>query len=75
MSAAAHLTKIIDALEMQIDDALSFFDRETGEVETVSRDLLGHAEDFGIDEMPEIPEWQADEWETVKRIASSETLC
>ncbi len=72
MSATARLTEIIDALEMQSDDnAISFFDRETGKVETVSKDLLGHAEDFGIDEMPDIPEWQENEWETVKRIASS----
>jgi hypothetical protein len=55
MSAAARLTEIIDALEMQSDDnAISFFDRETGKVETVAKDLLGLAKDFGIDEMPDI---------------------
>ncbi|MGA7236659.1 MAG: UPF0158 family protein [Bryobacteraceae bacterium] len=59
MSAAARLTGIIDVLEMQSDDnALSFFDRKTGGVTTVSKDLLGYAEDFAIEEMPDIHEWQ-----------------
>lgn len=69
MSATARLNKIVEGLEMQFDDrALSFFDRETGEVETVSKELLGEAEDHGTGEMPDIPEWQKGEWETVKRI-------
>lgn len=72
MAATALLTKIVDALEMQFDDALSFFDRETGGVETVSADLLGEAEESDTDEMPDIPEWQEEEWGTVKRIVANE---
>jgi hypothetical protein len=68
------LNKIVEGLEMQSDDALSFYDRETGEVETVSKDLLGEAEDYRTDEMPDIPEWQEDEWETVKRIVAKESF-
>jgi Uncharacterised protein family (UPF0158) len=75
MPKAARLTDIIDGLEMLSDDnALSFFDRGSGEVTTASKDLLDHAEDCSIDEMPDIPDWQKDEWETVKRIASSKNV-
>ena len=57
---------------MQFDDALSFFDRETGEVEAVSKDLPGQAEDDGTDEMPDILEWQEEAWETVRRIVAND---
>lgn len=58
---------------MQFDDnSRSFFDQETGEVETVSADLLGEAEEGDTDEMPDIPEWQEAEWETVKRIVAND---
>lgn len=73
MSATARLTKIVDGLEMQFDDnTLPFFDREAGEVETVSADILGEAEESDTDEMPDIPEWQEEEWGTVKRIVANE---
>lgn len=58
---------------MQFDDnTLPFFDREAGEVETVSADILGEAEESDTDEMPDIPEWQEEEWGTVKRIVANE---
>jgi hypothetical protein len=48
MSATPRLTEISAALEMQFDDnSLSFFDSETGEVTTVSKNLLDCADDFG----------------------------
>ena len=73
MPAKAQLKDLIDALDMQIDEYSSYFDRETGEVETVSDALLNAAEDSGDGEEPDhLLEWQEEEWEVVKRIVSAE---
>ncbi len=71
MPATVHLNDIIDALEMQFDEALSYLDLEAGQVVTVSEDLLREAEE-SADEEPDLPDWQKDEWETAKRIVSSD---
>jgi hypothetical protein len=73
MSATVLLKDIVDALEMQSDDWLSFVDLDTGQVETVSRELLGEAEESDDDdEEPDLPKWQIPEWELAKQIASSD---
>jgi hypothetical protein len=74
MAATVRLKDIVDELEMQFDEQLSFLDLDTGQVETVSRDLLGMAEEGDAEEEPELPEWQEGEWEVAKRIASSDRL-
>lgn len=71
MPATVLLKDIVDALEMQFDESLSFLDLGSGQVETVSRSLLGEAEE-SFDEEPDLPEWQKREWETVKRIVSTD---
>lgn len=64
MPATVRLKDIVDALEMQFDETLSFLDCDTGEVVTVSRSLLSEAEESDDDdEEPDLPEWQNDEWE------------
>ena len=67
MPATARLSDIVDALQMQFDESPSFLDLDTGEVETVSRDLLLQAEESADDE-PDLPLWQRPEWELAKRI-------
>jgi hypothetical protein len=67
MPATARLSDIVDALQMQFDESPSFLDLDTGEVETVSRDLLLQAEESADDE-PDLPLWQRPEWEIAKRI-------
>jgi hypothetical protein len=62
----------VDALEMLNDEHLSFLNLDSGEVVTVSRELLSEAEEGEEDEEPELPAWQAGEWEDAKRIASSD---
>ena len=57
---------------MQFEELFSFLDRETGEVTTVSRDLLLEAEECGDDEEPDFPAWQRKEWEIAKRIVSAD---
>jgi hypothetical protein len=57
---------------MQFDESASFLDLETGRVETVSHDLLREAEESGGDEEPDLPAWQEQEWETAKRIVSTD---
>ena len=50
MSATVLLKDIVDALEMVSDELPSFLDLDSGEVETVHRELLGLAEECGDDE-------------------------
>jgi hypothetical protein len=71
MSAPVLLKDIIDALEMQFDESSSFLDLNTGRVETVSNDLLGEANE-PVDEEPDLPDWQKQEWEIAKRIVSTD---
>jgi hypothetical protein len=71
MSATARLQDIVDVLEMQFDESLSFLDRDTGQVETVSKDLLNAAEEPDDDQGLDLPEWQTEEWELAKLIVSS----
>jgi len=71
MPATVLLKDIVDALEMQFDESSSFLDLDTGQVEIVSHELLGEAEESG-DEEPDLPDWQTGEWEVAKRIVSSD---
>ncbi len=73
MSATVLLKDIVDALEMQSDDWLSFVDLDTGEVESVTRDLLSAAEEAEDEEEElDVPQWQQPEWELAKRIIFSD---
>jgi hypothetical protein len=72
MPATVRLQDIVDALEMQFDESSSFLDLDTGQVETVSRELLSEAEESGDDDEPDLLEWQKEEWETAKRIVSTD---
>ena len=47
MPATVHLNDIIDALEMQFDEALSYLDLDAGQVVTVSEDLPREAAEQG----------------------------
>jgi Uncharacterised protein family (UPF0158) len=71
MPATVQLTDIIDALEIQIDEYLSYLDLDSGQVVAVSGDLLSAAEEPG-DEDPDLSDWQKDEWECAKRITTTD---
>ena len=71
MPATVLLKDIVDALQMQLDEASSFLDLDTGRVETVTHDLLHKAEESD-DEEPDLPGWQKEEWEIAKRIVSTD---
>ncbi len=66
MSATVRLKDIVDALEMQFDEMPSFLDLDTGEVHTVSVDLI-HEADASEDD--EDDEDEDEEWKMAKRIA------
>ena len=72
MAATVRLDEIVDALGAQLDERPSFLDRETGEVETVSEDLLRETEESGDDGEPDLLEWQKEEWEIAKLIVSTD---
>jgi hypothetical protein len=71
MPATVRLDDIVDALEMQFDESSSFLDRGSGQVETVSHDLLREAEECSDDEEPDLPAWQHREWEIARQIVFS----
>ena len=71
MPAVARLNDIVEALEIQFDESSSFLDRDTGQVETVSKELLSEAEEPGDEEL-DLPEWQQQEWELAKQIVASD---
>lgn len=71
MPVAAGLDVIVEALEMLVDESPSYLDLDTGQVVTVSEDLLSEAEEPG-DEEPNLPDWQKDEWAIAKRIVSTD---
>ena len=71
MPATVRLNDIVDALEMLSDESSSYLDLDTGQVVTVSKDLLREAEESG-DEEPDIPAWQKQEWEIAKRVVSTD---
>src|ERR1700683_3408005 len=68
MPATARLQDIVDALEMQFDESLSFFDRDTGQVETLSSELLSAAEEGEHNEDLALSD---EEWELAKLIVAS----
>ncbi len=70
MAATVLLKDIVDGIEMQFDESSSFLDLDTGQVETVSDDLLRRAED-SIDGHWDLPTWQEQEWEVAKKIVST----
>jgi hypothetical protein len=69
MSPTVCLNDIVEALEIQFDESSSFLDRDTGQVQTVSHDILRHAE--AGDAEPDLPEWQEHEWEIAKQVVST----
>ena len=72
MSATVPLNDIVDALEMQVDEYSTFLDPDTGQVKSVSLELLREAEaSDDDDEEPDLPKWQQPEWEIAKRIVST----
>ena len=66
MSATVRLKDIVDVLEMQFDEMPSFLDLDTGEVDTVSVDLIHEADASPDDEDAEDDD---EEWKMAKRIA------
>ncbi len=66
MSATVRLKDIVDVLEMQFDEMPSFLDLDTGEVHTVSVDLIHEADASEDDEDTEDDD---EEWKMAKRIA------
>ena len=73
MPAPVLLSDIIDALEIQIEEHSSYLDLDTGQVETVSHDLLRQTEARVDDsEEPDLPAWQKHDWEIAKRLASTD---
>jgi len=72
MSITVRLNDIVDGLELQSDEYRTCLDLDTGQVESVDRQLLRMAEDLADDEEPELPGWQKPQWEIAKRMISTD---
>jgi hypothetical protein len=70
--ATVQLNDIIDALEMQFDESISYLDLDAGHVVIVSEELLREAEERGDEEPENLPDWQNDEWGIARRIVSTD---
>jgi hypothetical protein len=68
MAATVKISEIVDALSMMFDEMPQFLDLDTGEVWPIHAELLSEVEEYEDDEMPDLPEWQKEEWEVAKRI-------
>jgi hypothetical protein len=72
MSKPAHLADIVNALEIQFEEYASYLNRDTGIVETVAIELLEAAGE-SLDEVPDVMvDWEEEEWELAKQIATSD---
>jgi hypothetical protein len=69
MAVRVSLKGIVDALEGSFEEALSYLDPETGEIETVSREVLSHAEEDG--DPDDLLDWQQDEFQLACRIVET----
>lgn len=66
---------VVDRLESPAEEYPAFVDLESGEVVSVSLELLRIAEDSEEDEHPPaLPQWQRSEWVTACRIASRDSF-
>ena len=65
------LSDIVDAIDIQPDMGSSYFNKETGEIETVTEEEMNAVYE---DEMPEdAPEWMIKATETARKIIDDET--
>ena len=71
MPATAKLNDIVEVLELQLEETPSFFDCETGRVETIPLDLMHKAEEPDDSGDENIIGWQKKPWELAKLIVSS----
>lgn len=64
------LQEIVDALELQVEDASFFLHRDMGQVAMVSDDLLRAAQESS-DPGWKLPAWQKPEWELAQQIVAT----
>jgi len=71
MRPIVNIEEIVDALGMQPDEMASFVNLDTGAVETIDNDLLAQAEE-SPDSEPDLSDWQEEQWEIARNIASTD---
>ena len=71
MPATANLKEIAETIGFDFDEYSNYFDTETGEVVSVSNELLRAAEDEEEEDV-DMPSWQDGEWETAQGIVSTD---
>jgi hypothetical protein len=61
MNPSARLSDLIDALEFDIPTHITLFDRQTGRVVSVDRDVMNGVEEDDEERLDGLPDWQKDE--------------
>ena len=69
MPASVPLQEIIDALQMESEEATTYLDPETGELHQISHYLRRFAEED--DEPDHLPQWQEREWEAAQKLVKT----
>ena len=72
MNPPAKLSDLILALEMPSEEFRTYFDRKTGAVVSVEETMLSSLEDGEEEDLDDLAEWQKEEYEVAKEIASDD---
>ena len=73
MNPSAKLSELIDALEFELDESVTQFDRQTGRIVSVDRHILSAFEEGKEDELGELPDWQKEQLEIARAVAGAGT--
>lgn len=72
MALPVPLRELVLALEGVSEESTSYLNLDTGEVFTITHEIMSLAEDLDDAEDSDLPEWQLQELELAKRILNSE---
>ena len=68
MNPPARLSDLIEALEFDIPTHITLFDRQTGRVVSVDRDVMNGVEEGDEERLDGLPDWQKDEVEIARAV-------
>lgn len=68
MNPPAKLSDLIDALEFDSPEHIMLFDRQTGCVVSVDRDVMNAVEEGDEERLNGLPDWQKDEVEIARAV-------
>jgi hypothetical protein len=70
MNPPAKLSDLIEALEFDVPTHITLFDRQTGRVVSVDRDVMNGVEEEDQERLEGLPDWQKDEVEIARAVCN-----